>query len=460
MAVCLLCVTATVSAQNLNTAYFTSDYMYRHYMNPAFGNECNYVAIPALGNINSSMQGNFGYEDIFYKNPQYGQVADAKKTTTFMNPYISTDEALGGFGKGNNRLTMSVDMMLLSAGFKSFGGYNTIELASRTNIGMSLPYELFSFAKNTGNKNYDMGDISAHAQSFIELGFGHSRDINEQLRVGAKVKLLFGVGDANIRLKDMKADLSQSDKWTVSGSAEANVSMAGFSYESKTEDYDSRDDQYEHIDKMDVDGVGLGGFGLAADFGAVYKINEDWTVSAAVNDLGFIRWTNNMQAVTASNTFEFDGFHDVSVNSDSGSTIDDKADDYSDQMADFFNLRDNDNKGGRTTGIGATLNIGATYNLPAYRKMTFGALSTTRINGIYSWTEGRLSANWEPLKWLDGGVSFALNSFTASTGWIINIHPTGFNFFIASDHILGKMSKEGIPLSGNSSIALGMNVLF
>lgn len=156
-----------------------------------------------------------------------------------MNPYISTDEALGGFGKGNNRLTMSVDMMLLSAGFKSFGGYNTIELASHTNIGMSLPYELFSFAKNTGNKNYDMGDISAHAQSYIELGFGHSRDINEQLRVGAKVKLLFGVGDANIRLKDMKADLSQSDKWTVSGSAEANVSMAGFSYESKTEDYDS-----------------------------------------------------------------------------------------------------------------------------------------------------------------------------------------------------------------------------
>lgn len=82
MAVCLLCVTATVSAQNLNTAYFTSDYMYRHNMNPAFGNERNYVAIPALGNINSSMQGNFGYEDIFHKNPQYGQVADAKKTTT------------------------------------------------------------------------------------------------------------------------------------------------------------------------------------------------------------------------------------------------------------------------------------------------------------------------------------------------------------------------------------------
>ncbi len=460
MAACLLTASASVAAQNLNTAYFTSDYMYRNYMNPAFGNDHGYVAIPLLGNINANVQGNFGYEDIFYKNPQYGKVADAARTTTFMNPYISADKALSGFSKGNNRMTASVDMMLLSAGFKAFGGYNTIEVASRTNIGMSLPYDLFSFAKNTGNKNYDMGDISAHAQSYVEVGLGHSRDINEQLRVGAKVKLLLGIGDANIQFKNTKADLSQSDKWVISGSAEANVSMAGFSYESKEKDYNSRDDQYEEIDDINVDGAGLGGFGLALDLGAVYKINEDWTVSAAVNDLGFISWKNNIQAVTATSTFEFEGFHDVSVNSGSGSTVDDKADDYSDQLADFFNLRENGDKGGRTTGIGATLNIGATYNLPAYRKVTFGALSSTRINGIYSWTEGRLSANWEPLKWIDGGLSFALNSFTASTGWIINIHPGGFNFFMASDHILGKVSKEGIPLSGNSNFAFGMNILF
>lgn len=460
MAACLLATTATATAQNLNTAYFTRDYMYRHYMNPACGNDHSYVSIPVLGNMNISMQGNFGYEDVFYKNPQYGQVAGAKRTTTFMHPDISTNEALGGFSKGNNRMTANVDLMLLSAGFKAFGGYNTIELASRTNIGLSLPYELISFAKNTGNKNYDIGDVSAHAQSYVELGFGHSRDINEQLRMGAKVKLLFGIGDASVKLKNMKADLSQSDKWTVSGSAEANVSMTDFTYESETKDYNSRDGEYECIDDINADGVGLAGFGMAVDLGAVYKINEDWTVSAAVNDLGFISWKNNMQAVTATDKFEFDGFHDVSVNSGSGSTIDDQADDYGDQLADFFNLRDNGDKGGRTTGIGATLNVGATYNLSAYRKLTFGALSSTRINGAYSWTEGRVSANWEPLKWLDGGVSFAVNSYTASAGWIINIHPSGFNFFVASDHIFGNLSKEGVPLSGNANIAFGMNVTF
>lgn len=95
-----------------------------------------------------------------------------------------------------------------------------------------------------------------------------------------------------------------------------------------------------------------------------------------------------------------------------------------------------------------------------YRKLSFGALSSTRINGKYSWTEGRVSANWKPLRWLDGGVNFAVNTFTTSAGWILNIHPKGYNFFVGMDHILGKTSKEFIPLSSNASVALGMNITF
>lgn len=461
MAACLFGVTATVAAQDLNTAYYTRDYMYRHNMNPAFANDHNYVAIPVLGNINVNVQSNFGYKAIFYKNPQYGTVAGAKKTTTFMSPYISNDEALKGFSKGTNRLTASLDMPIISIGFKGFGGYNTIELASRNRVGMSLPYDLFAFAKNTGNECYEIGNINMTAQSYVELALGHSRDINEKLRVGAKAKVLLGIGRGDLTVKDMKADLSQSDKWTLTaGKIEANASMSGFSYGSEEKEYNSSSEKYDRINEVNVDGGGIGGFGLAFDFGAIYKIDEDWTVNAAVKDLGFISWSKTQQAKAKTNTFEFDGFHDVSVNSGTGTTVDDQADKYGDQLSDFFNLSDNGNAGGRTTGIGATVNLGATYNLPVYRKMTFGALSSTHINGAYSWTEGRLSANWEPLKWLDGGMSFAVNSYTTSVGWIINIHPTGFNFFLATDHIVGKVSKEGIPLSGNANVALGMNIIF
>ena len=453
-----MAVGCSAAAQTINSAYFTEDYKFRHMLNPAFGNEQNYVSIPALGNISVNTHGNFGYRDVIMSNPMYPSLSD-KKMTTFLNPYISAEDALSGFSTGNNRITGDVSLTILSAGFKAFGGYNTIEINSRTTTGVSLPYELFEFAKNTGNHSYDIGDINAHAQSFAEIALGHSRQINDKLRLGAKLKVLVGLGRADVKMRNMKADLTAEDKWTITGEATADVSMKGFSYVSEEKKYNIEGSgTYERVNDVDLDGVGIGGFGMAIDLGGVYEINEDWTVSASVLDLGFISWTNDMLAENRSKSFVFNGFHDVSVTSDRGEEIDTKVDRYGDQLADFANLTDMGDKGGRSTGIGATINVGAEYTLPVYRKVSFGALCTSRINGAYSWTEGRLSANYAPLNWLDGGVSFAVNSFTTSMGWVLNLHPKGYNFFIGMDHILGKTSKEMIPLSSNASLTVGMNI--
>ena len=59
----LLMMGGTAMAQTLNSAYFTDDYKFRHDMNPAFENKQNYITIPALGNINVNLPGNFGYQD-------------------------------------------------------------------------------------------------------------------------------------------------------------------------------------------------------------------------------------------------------------------------------------------------------------------------------------------------------------------------------------------------------------
>ena len=374
-------------AQQLNSAYFTNDYKFRHTMNPAYGNEQNYVSMPGFGNVNVSTMGNFGYEDVIFDNPMFPSTSK-DRLTTFMNPYISTADALKGFNSGDNKILGDVSITVLSAGFKGFGGYNTIELNARTSFGMSMPYELFEFAKNTGNRTYNIGNISANGQAFAELAFGHSRQINEKLRVGAKVKLLFGAGRGDVNIDNVKADLAADDKWTVSGHAKSEVSVKGFTYKTEEKEYKEEGrGTYQYVNDVDVDGAGLGGFGLAFDLGGVYKINNDFTVSAALLDLGFIKWSNNMVAVNGGEEFVFNGFHDVAVNEDrGGSTLSMQGDKYSDQLADFANLQDKGDEGGRTTGIGATLNLGCEYTLPVYRKITFGVLSSTRFRGDYSWT--------------------------------------------------------------------------
>ncbi len=452
VATLMLAVVAT-TAQSLNSAYFTDGYKYRHTMNPAFGNDQSYVSIPALGNLSVRTQGNFGYDAIIKNNPSpYG----TKSLTTFLNPYIDAATALDGFSTGNNRILGSVGVTILSAGFKAWGGYNTIEINSKTSFGTSLPYELFEFAKNTGNKNYNIGDINVGAISYAEIALGHSRQLTEKLRAGAKLKILLGVGRADVKMENVQAQLNDANQWIISANATADVSMKGFTYKTKSKEYKQKPGTYNYINDAKVDGAGVSGFGLAVDLGASYKLNNDWSFSAALLDLGFISWSNDMQGRNISGQFVFDGFHDVDVAHHGG--LRKATDSYADQLADFAHLQDQGDQGGRTTGIGATLNLGAEYTLPMYRQLSFGLLSSTRMQGAYSWTEARLSANWSPLCWLDGGMSLGVGSFGASAGWLINFHPKGFNFFIGADHILGKQSKEGIPLSSKASVNLGMNI--
>jgi hypothetical protein len=454
----LLFVPVMIFGQEFNSAYFTKGYSLRHQMNPAFDNDStSYLALPAIGSTNVKTMGNFGCEDIFFDNPDYPSTSDKKKTT-FMNPYITNP--LAGF-KDMNRFSAYVNMNIFSYGFKGFKGYNTIEMNVRANMDGKIPYELFDFAANTGNKSYDIGDISLRAQSYAEIALGHSHQINKNLRIGAKLKALIGITNAAVDLKNMRADLSGADQWTVSGTADAHVSMKGFSFKSETKEYKNQyagHDTYQHVSDVDVDKPGVGGFGMAVDLGAVYKINDDFTVSAALLDLGFISWSNDVYATNGSTSFTFSGFHDTGVNTNDN-TVDNQADDYSDQLSDFANLKDKGDQGSRTTNLDAKLNLGVEYTLPVYRKIKFGFLESTRF-GKFSWTEGRLSANYEPLKWLDGGVNLAVNTFTTSVGWILNIHPHGVNIFVGMDHIVGKMSKEYIPLSSNASLSAGISITF
>lgn len=465
-AMALAAVGCNAMAQGLHSAYFVDEYLMRHNLNPAYGNDRNYVSLPGVGHVNVRTQGNFGLGDVLFDNPRYG-IDSPKKKTTFMNPYISASDALKGFASGANRLGAEIDVTLLSGGFKAWGGYNTVSVDARAHMGASLPYALFEFAKNTGNQTYNIDDLHVQAQSFVQVAVGHSRNLTPKWRVGGKMKLLLGLGRGDVQVSNLRADLADDNRWTMTGRAEASVSMKGFAYKQKQKQYkQDGKGSYTYVNDVDVDAPGVSGVGLAFDLGAVWKPNGDWRLSASVVDLGFICWSNNLTAVNKQESFVFDGFHDIAYDKHDSqgnlkpNSFKGQGNKYADQLADFANLTDQGDQGSRTTGIGATIHLGAEWVFPLYRPLKIGLLSSTRLNGPYTWTEGRLSANVAPLPWLDGALSFAAGSFATSCGWVVNVHPKAFNVFIGMDHILGKVSREMIPLSSNASLNVGFNVAF
>ena len=463
LAAIALMMSGSALAQNPYSAYFMDGYAYGHQLNAAKDyDQKSYFGI-GVGNINMALRGNLHLEDVFYPNP------NGSGLVTFLHPSISADEALSKF-KANNKLMMNSRVDLLSFGFHNKRSFQTFTLGVRTDVGANIPYEFFEVTKNLQNKDYNISDMSIHAQSWAEAGWGYSRDITKFLRIGGKLKALIGLGYAKVNLNNLDLDLSSPNQWTITADADAEVGVKNFTWGApKTEEYSDAykanhpgATTYECIDfnNVDVDKPGIGGFGLGIDLGAELDLSDlgvpGLKVSAGINDLGFIRWSDVAMAKNKGEQLKFDGFNNIKVSDGTGTALDDQTDDLLDRAADLYALQAQPN-GSKTTTPGATLNIGVEYTLPMYKKLAFGALSTTRFQGNFTWSEARISANYHPAKMFEMGVNMGMGSFGTSFGWVVNVHPRGFNLFLSGDHLLSKVSKQWIPLKSNADISVGIN---
>ncbi len=442
------------AAQELRSSYFMKTSTYRHQMNPALLDEA-YVGMPFLGNINVGASGNVGLKNFIYKlegNPEYD-------LTTFMSPTVSANEFLGDLSS-KNRMNVNVNYNIFSVAFKAFQGINLVELNLRSNTMVSLPYELFDFMKTAGEQeHYSLENLGVRSSNYMELAFGHSHVINDKLTVGGKLKFLFGAAYADLDVKRMDLTLNENE-WVIDADAEltAAVLKSDFKY-SDSDDPNKTQEGKKKVEGLEDVKFGIPGFGMALDLGAVYKVMDGLTVSGGITDLGFISWSNANKALS-SDVYTFDGFKNpiyMGGTNTGDNKIGDQFEALGDDLEKFFSFYDQ-GKGSKTTGLAATINLGAEYEMPFYRNLSAGFLYTSRIQGLYSWHQGMLSANVRPLKWLEA----SLNTSVASTGWcfggMLSFHPKGFNFFIGSDRFLGKVSKEFIPLNSlNANVALGFN---
>ena len=387
-----------------------------------------------------------------------------------MHSSVSGSKFLDGL-RETNRLNADINLAILSAGFKAWGGYNTIGINLRSNTNMTLPRDLFAFMKMGMSKSethYHMDNLGIQSNNYFEIALGHSRKINDKLDAGAKLKFLLGAANLSMKMNNMDVTLSEN-KWMIRADGEMNTSLKGLTMPTKAESGKKieKPSQADLIDwdNIDYDSPGLSGFGMAIDLGATYKVMDGLTVSAALLDFGFMSWSNTIKSVTGNEPWEFDGFHEIAVDSELGdddpNSLESQLDAIGKDLEDYASFHRKETDATRTAMLGATLNLGAEYALPMYDRLRFGFLSSTRINGRYSWSEGRFSANVAPLKWFDAGINYAISTFGSSFGWLLDFHPKGFNFFLGMDHTLGKITPQGIPVnSGNMNISLGMNVTF
>lgn len=445
----MLC-SLSVNAQFLRTSYFMEGTHYRMQMNPALTPTKGYFNLPAIGSFNVSANSNsLGTQDII-------DIID--NGDEFYNNQAFMDRL-----SADNRLNVNLNTDVLSFGWYKGRNFWSFNVGARVDIGAKIPKTMFDFLHDMNDENFDWNnsDINVlneelNINAYAEIGLGYARAINDRLTVGAKFKVLLGAGNLNLKVDQIKMNSTLPANWNTIDPSQLNNYSAeivtkarlesSFKGMDLNENMDNPDRPY--IDEFDFNGFGIAGYGGAIDLGASYKLFNNFTVSAAVLDLGFIKWSKNSTNIITSDETRKYGMGEPGDVQEFVDIVND-GDVLNFEM---LNLqKQNGEAKERTTSLHSTMVFGAEYAL-LNNWLVIGALSTTRFTKPKTQTELTLSANIRPKSWLNAAVSYSMiQSAGKSFGLALKFGP----LFVGTDYMFfGKNTKTvngflgiSIPLS-------------
>lgn len=437
--------------QNLRTAYFLDGYTYNYKLNPAFAPERSFFALPFLGNVGIGVESNLGLSTFVYP------TSDGK-LTSFMNKSVGDEQFLEKLRK-LNKMNVSLNENLFAFGFRTGKSYHTVDLSLKAYMSASVPKDLFSYIKvggANGRESWDVSRTGFKMSSRLELAYGYSRPIADWVRVGARVKLLFGMAHAKMLIDDMNITMN-SEKWSITSHGKAEIS--GPFNVGTVENDDNLD-----LDKIDMNGdfkeyLSTPNIGAALDLGATFDFLNYFTASVSILDLGFIGWNGTTTAVMPGGEWNFEG---ISNEISGKGSVDEQLENLGKDFVKLFKV-DNSGKSKRTNMLAATIHAGIEARMPFYERLTFGLLATQRIDGPFSWTEGRLSTNLAPVNWLSLAASYAISDFGNSFGGVLNLHLRGFNLYFGMDSFLPlmKVTPQSVPVNNlNTNLTMGLTFTF
>lgn len=437
---------SATAQHNFRTGYFLDGYAYKHKLNPAFGNDRGYFAIPVAGFATAGVESNLSLSTFLYPTEDGG-------LTTFLSPNVSAEDFMSKI-QNDNPLNINADLSVFSLGFNAGKSFNTIDLSLKADARANVPGSFFSWAKMYGNQ-WDLSSLSLNANARLELSYGYSRSIGDWFRFGVKLKFLAGLARAEYAMDKLTLDISTD---TCKAEAQGNGYFAAPGIGFKTEDGMIRGfDVPDYSTLLDA-ALASRNFGGAVDLGISMDVLKYLTISASVTDLGFINWQGSRLGSDAS-TSEYSLFENIGAE---GTDIGEQMETLGDELLDLISPRvigDEELK----DMLSMTAHLGIELRMPFWQRLSVGALGTYRFDGPHSWWEARGSVNLALFRWFSLSGSYAYSTYGDSYGAAINFHPKGINLFVGVDSFAPalNMTPQHIPdASLNTTVAVGLNIAF
>jgi hypothetical protein len=460
----LLTMFSTIlSAQNSQVLYYMN-LPQNHLLNPAMRpSNSFYLGLPSINlNINNNL---VSFSDLFINS------STSDSVLTFLDPRFKITDFLDKV-LDKNSIEPEFTLQLFGLGFSvGKGAYVFLDINERFSGNIVIPGDIFKLGL-TGNGGFqgnqiDLSSFRADVKYYREVGLGFSKSFTNKLRIGVKGKLLFGIASASIDNNSFGITVSDNYTHTLDADLVANVSLplnvtrdASHNI-SKVEFNDSRFDTKSGI----IDFVtGKKNMGFGFDIGATYDITSKFVVSAAITDLGYIKWKQDVINFQIKSQYEFNGLDMIDVLNGT-KTFDELGKAELDTLKDSFKVTDSSNS--FTTYLPVGVSLGANYKLT--KRFSVGVLSYSRFIGKQLKEAVTLSGNLNLGNAFSTTLTYTIaNHRYDNLGAGIAFRPGIFQFYMLVDRIPVmwnniKFDSSSIPLPtslNTINLRIGMNLAF
>ncbi|MBD9094023.1 MAG: hypothetical protein EGQ20_16050 [Bacteroides oleiciplenus] len=429
LGICIsLLVPTAMQAQYLRSSYFMEGSSTRMQLNPASQPKRGYVNLPVIGSLAAEVSSNsLGIQDVIDIFDSDGEFYNNDK---FYNRL-----------KGMNELNVSLNTDVVSFGFYKGKGFWSFNVGARVDVDATIPKTMFEYLRAVdvenfnweGQQAFNIQNEKLRLNSYIEVGAGYSRAINERLTIGGKAKLLLGAGNINLKINQLYISGKEAgidSELQLKADAYLEASAKGLDLE----------EENGYITDLDYNNFGISGYGAGFDLGASYQVMKNLTFSAAILDLGFISWGKSSTQIAESNK-------NTVINKDN----------YGDssEVLDFelYGLQKKESKS-RTTSLSPTMVLGGEYGL-LDNKLGLGLLSTTRFGQLKTYSELTLSANYRPNTLINASLSYSMIQGGETFGIAFKVGPlmlgTDYMYFGNNSKHVNAFIGLSIPLGKKSS---------
>ncbi len=428
-----LCAFNFAKAQYANQQAFYNNLPQAKYTNPGIlPDYSGYLSIPALSGYGVTLSNSgFAFNDLF----QDGNLSPNNWLSAMHN-------------KNLFNISSAVDVI----GFGLKFGKNSIALniTPKTDVNLAYSKSVFDFLIN-GNVNYigqsiSLDGFSLDVSSYVETGIGYTREINEKLSAGARVKFLSGLGNVNGNFDGISLYTDSSD-YSLTASSNFAINAYGTFFEDSVLAEQMGNPPYFNPNNL----------GLGLDLGVNYQFSDNIQFFASIVDLGYLKWSEYGETLYNDGaSFKFDGLPldellESEDDNDNGSSF---SEDLTDSLTSIFNLQRSQIS--YTTGLKTQIYAGASYSFTDYfvfQGMLHGRVFNNKIYPMYMFSGGINVKRWLSAKLTYSGVNKSYNNIGAG----VVLHAGAFQVYAMMDNIYGLTQ---IDYTRNLAGSFGVNFTF